>query len=232
VSARIPSRRLKSAVLTGPSASARSWAWPLWPPWAATRRPAPGPVPPTCGKCGVTCPGGRKRQVSSHRPLRRPERSDTLDRGERVAAGRIEKLHTDSRAEQASEHVAIDERTEVAEHRLDLNTGGVGHQRPEAVLISLARFRDLHAGAPARRRGGSTSAYGRLAALPSIGSASFPAGEARQPVRKPRLAKGNRRSEGAPVNPLAAASFSMSIMVVRMGVSVRPSPLRTACGWA
>ena len=53
-------------------------------------------------------------------------------------------LEPDARAEQSHEHVAVHERTEVAEHRLDGDVGALGHQVVEDGLVLIGRLGNLH----------------------------------------------------------------------------------------
>ena len=84
----------------------------------------------------------RQRDVAAHRPLLRPERAPAGF--DELLLVRLGELDADVRTEQPHEHVAVHERAEVAEHRLDLDARIVGHQGLEARLVGVCGLGDLH----------------------------------------------------------------------------------------
>src|SRR5207244_346923 len=94
------------------------------------------------GALGGRTGRGGNRDISGHRPLRRTESAPADGRKLRPAS--VGEPDAYVRSEQASEHVPVDERGDVAEHRLDLDPRVGRQQRPEAVLVLLGRLGDLH----------------------------------------------------------------------------------------
>jgi hypothetical protein len=85
---------------------------------------------------GLIPPDWRQAQVSSHWPFGEPKGSGSLNGGEFVSSSFIQS-NTDVGAEQAGEHVAVDERAEIPEHRLDLNALVLREDRLEELLVLI-----------------------------------------------------------------------------------------------
>lgn len=85
----------------------------------------------------------RKGEVTAHRPLGRAERCTPRHRAQRLEAGLVE-LDPDALSEQAREHVAVHERAQAAEHRLDLDTRRLRDEPAEPCLVLFAVLGHLH----------------------------------------------------------------------------------------
>src|SRR6266516_6414560 len=138
------------------------------------------PLHPLRSYVGRTAPGFGQAGVPAHRALGRPERTGAVD-ALQFGAPRVVEAYADGRPEQRGEHVAVHERAEVAEHRLDLHRRVVRKHSPEEVLVRFARLAYFHGplpeAQPGRRQAG-VAAWKRLNTAPcgSVTTAILPIG--------------------------------------------------------
>src|SRR5437763_1153984 len=140
------------------------------------------PLHPLRRHAGRAAPGLGQAGVPAHRALGRPEGASAVD-ALQFGTPRVVQPDAHGRPEQPGEHVAVHERAEVTEHRLDLDRRVVRKHGPEEVLVRLARLGNFHdppLGPQPGRYQACVAAWNRLNTAPcgSVTTAIFPIGVA------------------------------------------------------